>query len=199
MWGRGGAGGAPASEARGLHWSGVGLLDLWGPLGAPRVTYVVPHSPEQSPPALPGHVCPLGPGLAFLIPQPCRSSLFFFLTSPLLSTLSHLLTYLRIGPRALWAVAGPRSFATCLPSAGPGLSSGAVLRSTSFPPPWGSSPEHPSYILRSQEAGEPQKRLGGLTMASSSWSTRVYMCVISVRLFHLCRPCRPFSEPGDLF
>lgn len=145
----------------------------------------------------PRHVCPLGPGPAFLIPQPCRDqAFFFFLTSPFLSTLSHLLTYLRIGPRALWAVAGPTSFATCLPSAGPGLSSGAVLRSTSFPPPWGSSPEHPSYILRSQEAGEPQKRLGGLTMASSSWSTRVYMCVISVRLFHLCRP---FSEPGDLF
>lgn len=76
MWGRGGAGGAPASEARGLHWSGVGLLDLWGPLGAPRVTYVVPHSPEQSPP--PRHVCPLGPGPAFLIPQPCRDQAFFF-------------------------------------------------------------------------------------------------------------------------
>lgn len=180
-----------------LEWSRS--LGPVGPAWSSQGHICGPPLPRTKPPPPPRHVCPLGPGLAFLIPQPCRSSLFFFLTSPLLSTLSHLLTYLRIGPRALWAVAGPRSFATCLPSAGPGLSSGAVLRSTSFPPPWGSSPEHPSYILRSQEAGEPQKRLGGLTMASSSWSTRVYMCVISVRLFHLCRPCRPFSEPGDLF
>lgn len=40
------------------------------------------HICGPPPPPPPGHVCPLGPGLAFLIPQPCRSSLFFFFNVP---------------------------------------------------------------------------------------------------------------------
>ena len=101
-----------------------------------------------------------GTGPTSLIPQPCRDQAFFFFfkPSPFLSTLSHLLTYLRIGPRALWAVAGHWPQKSCHRSSF--CSSWAFLRGTSFPLPWGSSPEHSSYILRSQapsfqEVSEP--------------------------------------------
>ena len=151
-----------------------------------------PSVPKTKPPP---HVCTLGPGPASLIPQPCRDqAFFFFLMSPVLSTLSHLLTYLRIGLRALWAVAGgwPQKF--CQLSSL--CSSWAFLRGfpqEHFLPPaaWGSFPEHPSYILRSQALSFHGKRLGGLTMVSSSWITSG----IYVRCFRLSFPPVPSLPP----
>lgn len=143
-------------RGQGTPWEWSQSLGPVGPAWSSQGHMCGPSLPRTKPPR---HVCTLGPGPTSLIPQPCRDKAFFFFKlSPFLSTLSHLLTYLRIGPRALWAVAGhwpQKSFhlsSFC--------SSWAFLRGTSFPPPWGSSPEHPSYILRSQapsfqEASEP--------------------------------------------
>ena len=73
-------------------------------------------------------------------------------------------------------------------------SSWAFLRGTSFPPPWGSSPEHPSYILRSQ-APSLQEGLPWFCLPGSPW---VYICVVSICLFCLCHACRLPQHPATL-
>lgn len=116
-----------------------------------------PSLPRASP--HPGMFCPLGPGPAFLIPQPCRDQAFFNVPFP-----EHSVSPFDLSQD--WAQSPVDRWLApeVLPLVFPLCWSWAFLRGCPqehfLPPPWGSSPEHPSYILRSQEAGEPQKRLG---------------------------------------
>lgn len=162
-------------------------MDLWGPLGAPRVTYVVPQSPEQS---APRHVCTLGPGPASLIPQPCRDQAFFFFNVP---CPEHSVSPFDLSQD--WAQSPVGGGWRLAPEVLPAVFSLLLLGfpQEHFLPPaaWGSSPEHPSYILRSQAPSFHGKRLGGLTMVSSSWITSG----IYVRCFRLSFPPVPSLLP----
>ena len=169
-----------------------------GPAGSSQGHICGPSLPRTKSPR---HVCTLGPGPASLIPQPCRHQAFFFFffnvpfpehsVSPFDLSQDWAQSPVgggwRLAPEVLPAV-----FSLLVLGFPQGLSSGALPSPCPGAPPQSilatfSGLGHPAY-------GKPVshgKRLGGLTMVSSSWITSG----IYVRCFRLSFPPVPSLPP----